>query len=239
MNEVKRGFVPTDSEDFSTESINILHTAGEDVYFLLNRDYPLKNAVTFVGNRYQLSERQRTALARIISPEKSIISRKEKELSEKELSGQTVYIDGFNIIITLETAFSGSVLFRCMDGTIRDLAGLRGSYRLIDKTDMALQALADALTELSIEKAVFYLDKPVSNSGRLKKKILDSMNDRPFETEAFTENAVDPILENMENVITADAIILDRCSSWFNINDYILKNTDYFQCIDIFRNRRQ
>lgn len=236
MNEVKRGFVSTDSEDFSMEMLMTLRTAGEDVYFLLNRDYPIKNAITFVGNRYQLSERQRTALARIISPEKSIISRKERELSANKLSGQTVYIDGFNIIITLETAFSGSVLFRCMDGTIRDLAGLRGSYRLIDKTDMALQALADALTELSIEKAVFYLDKPVSNSGRLKKKILDSMTGRPFETEAYTENAVDPILENKENVITADAIILDRCDSWFNINNYIIKNNDYCQCIDIFRN---
>ncbi|MDE6539560.1 MAG: DUF434 domain-containing protein [Ruminococcus sp.] len=236
MNEVKRGFVSTDSEDFSMERLMTLRMAGEDVYFLLNRDYPIKNAITFVGNRYQLSERQRTALARIISPEKSIISRKERELSANKLSGQTVYIDGFNIIITLETAFSGSVLFRCMDGTIRDLAGLRGSYRLIDKTDMALQALADALTELSIEKAVFYLDKPVSNSGRLKKKILDSMTGRPFETEAYTENAVDPILENKENVITADAIILDRCGSWFNINDYILKNNDCCQCIRIFGN---
>lgn len=233
MNEVKRGFVPTDSEDFSAESVSILRTAGEDIYFLLNRDYPIKNAITFVGNRYQLSERQRTALARIVSPEKSINARKERELSSGELSGKTVYIDGFNIIITLETAFSGSVLFRCMDGTIRDLAGLRGSYRLIDKTDTALEALGDALAELGIAKAIFYLDKPVSNSGRLKKKILDSMTGRPFETEALTENAVDPVLEKMENVITADAIILDRCGSWFNINDYILKNNDYCQYIEI------
>lgn len=238
MTEVKRGFVPTDSEDFSTESINTLHTAGEDVYFLLNRDYPIKNAITFVGNRYQLSERQRTALSRVVSPEKSIVSRRERELSAGELSGKTVHIDGFNIIITLETAFSGSTLFRCMDNTIRDLAGLRGSYRLIDKTDIALEVLADALTELDIYKAVFYLDKPVSNSGRLKKKILDSMAERSFMTEVYTENAVDPILENLENVITADAIILDRCGSWFNINDYILKNNDCFQCIDICRNRR-
>lgn len=235
MNEVKRGFVPTDSRDFGMESLEKLRRAGEEVYFLLNRDYPVKNAVTFVGNHYQLSERQRTALSRIVSPEVSIQSRKSRELSRNALSGQTVYIDGFNIIITLETAFSGSTLFRCMDGTVRDLAGLRGSYRLIDKTDTALQSLADALTKLKIKKAVFYLDKPVSNSGRLKQKILDTMSGKDFETEAFSENAVDPILEKKSHVITADAIILDRCRSWYNLTDYILKKTDS-RFIDIFGN---
>lgn len=233
MNEVKRGFVSTDSRNFGNENLEKLRRAGEEIYFLLNRDYPIKNVITFVGNHYQLSERQRTALSRIISPEKSIISRKEKELND--ISGQTVYIDGFNVIITLETAFSDSTLFRCMDGTIRDLAGLRGSYRLIDKTDIALQSLADTLENLKIQKAVFYLDAPVSNSGRLKQKILDIMSDRPFETEAFTENAVDPILEKKSHVITADAIILDRCESWYNITDYILKKTGC-KFIDIFRN---
>lgn len=44
-----------------------------------------------------------------------------------------VYIDCFNTVISLEIAFSDSTLLLCMDGTIRDLAGLRGTYRLIDK----------------------------------------------------------------------------------------------------------
>lgn len=235
MSEVKRGFVSTDSKDFGTENLEKLRRAGEEIYFLLNREYPIKNVITFVGNHYQLSERQRTALSRVVSPEISIQSRRCRELSDSDISGQTVYIDGFNIIITLETAFSDSTLFRCMDGTIRDLAGLRGSYRIIDKTDFALQALADAFTELEIKKAVFYLDKPVSNSGRLKKKILDTMSGRPFETEAYTEDAVDPILEKKGYVITADAIILDRCESWYNLTDYVLKKM-HIKFIDIFRN---
>ena len=237
MNETKRGFVSTDSSDFGTESLEKLRRAGEEVYFLISRNYPIRNVITFVGNHYQLSERQRTALSRIVSPELNIRSRKCRELSDSDISGQTVYIDGFNIIITLETAFSGSVLFRCMDGTIRDLAGLRGSYRLIDKTDTALQAIADALENLKAEKAVFYLDKPVSNSGRLKQKIIEAMSGRPFVTEAYTENAVDPILEKKSNVITADAIILDRCENWYNLTEYILKTkqkSEFSEPVSIF-----
>lgn len=61
------------------------------------------------------------------------------------------------------------------------------------------------------------------------------MSDRPFATEAFTENAVDPILEKKSHVITADAIILDKCESWYNLTDYILKKTGC-KFIDIFGN---
>ena len=53
-----------------------------------------------------------------------------------------------------------------MDGTARDLCGLHGSYRLIDKTDLVLALLFDALARLAPERAVFVLDAPVSNSGR-------------------------------------------------------------------------
>ena len=47
------------------------------------------------------------------------------------ISGNEVNIDGFNIIITLEVLLCDSILFSCMDGTIRDLAALRGTYRII------------------------------------------------------------------------------------------------------------
>lgn len=220
---VRRGFVPTDEREFGAKNIDKLRRAAEEVYFLMNRGYPAKNATTFVGNHYQLSERQRLALARVISPENSIAARISKQLSNEDIRGKTLYIDGFNTIITLETAFSGSVLFKCMDGTVRDLAGLRGSYSLIDKTDMAVRALADAFSELGIEKAVFYLDAPVSNSGRLRNRILEIMEGMPFDTEAYVENGVDPILEKKCFVVTSDAIILDKCGSWYDLTNYVIK----------------
>ena len=74
--------------------------------------------------------------------------------------GKEVHIDGFNIIITLEIALSGSTLLKCMDGTIRDLAGLRGTYRIIGKTHEAIRLLLCRLKELEAERAVFYLDSP-------------------------------------------------------------------------------
>lgn len=223
--QVKRGFVPTDAGDFGTaENLEKLRKSAEEVYFLVNRGYAMKNAVTFVGNHHLLSERQRTALARSVSPEENIKIRKNKKLSDSDVAGKTLYIDGFNTVITLEIAYSDSMLFRCMDGTIRDIAGLRGTYRLIDKTDMAVNAIAETLTNLNVEKAVFYLDAPVSNSGRLKQKILEIMQGKSFETEVYVENSVDSILESKSCVVTADALILDRCGSWYNLTDTIIRN---------------
>ena len=217
----KRGFMPTDERDFSEKMLPKLRKAAEEVYFLLNRGYPVTSTTRFIGDHYQLSERQRLALARTVSPEESIRSRKSREITD--IAGETLYIDGFNVIIGLEIAYSESMLFRCMDGTVRDLAGLHGTYRLIPQTDLAIQALLVSLGELHVEKAVIFLDQPISNSGRLKQRILEFAEPIPFELEVEIENPVDAILKTKLLVASADAIILDECSQWFNLVRYVVE----------------
>lgn len=230
--QAKRGFMPTDERDFGEKSLPKLRKAAEEVYYLLCRGYPVTNTTRFIGNHYQLSERQRLALARTISPADSIRSRKNREVSD--ISGETIYIDGFNVIIGLEIAFSDSMLFKCMDGTIRDLAGLHGTYRLIPQTDFAIQALLQALDELQIQKAIIYLDKPVSNSGRLKQRIYEFAESISFELDVQIENPVDALLKTKPLIASSDAIILDKCSNWFNLVKYII-NTKIgnFNYVDI------
>lgn len=218
--QAKRGFMPTDERDFGEKSLPKLRKAAEEVYYLLCRGYPVTNTTRFIGNHYQLSERQRLALARTISPADSISSRKNREVSD--ISGKTIYIDGFNVIIGLEIAFSDSMLFKCMDGTIRDLAGLHGTYRLIPQTDFAIQALLQTLDKLQIQKAVIYLDKPVSNSGRLKQRIYEFAESISFELDVQIENPVDALLKTKPLIASSDAIILDKCSNWFNLVKYII-----------------
>ncbi|MBQ2803978.1 MAG: DUF434 domain-containing protein [Lachnospiraceae bacterium] len=238
---VQRGYAPSDEKEFKKEGLNKLYEAGRDLYYLLNRGYYMKGASVFVGNHYMLSERQRLALVRGISTKEHILLRKEKEIKastrnslEKDcgqekilqtgLKGKTVHIDGFNTIITLEVAFSGSTLLKCKDGTIRDLAGLRGTYRLIDKTDMAISSIGEILEEEQVKKAIFYLDAPVSNSGRLKERVRELLEPFAFEVEFEVINDVDRILHTKECVISGDAIILDHCESWFNLVRTVMEN---------------
>ncbi|WP_238881604.1 DUF434 domain-containing protein [Clostridium sp. YIM B02551] len=222
-NIVRRGFSPKDNEEFGYESIEKLHKAAKDLYYLLNHGYNIKGASTFIGNHYLLSERQRLALVRAISSEKSVKIRKDKEVLGS-LEGSTVHIDGFNTIITLEVLLSESLVLRCLDGTIRDLAGLRGTYRLIDKTDVAINLVGNIISKNKIAEANFYLDAPVSNSGRLKERILELLKVYNFKVNVQNINDVDKTLEVLPNVITSDAIILDKCKSWINLNREIIEN---------------
>ena len=219
----RRGYVPTDEKEFKNENINKLYEASEDLLYLLNRGYKIKGASTFIGNHYLLSERQRLALVRGISIYDDVIKRKSKEIIN--LSNiEEVHIDGFNTIITLEVALSNSLIIKSMDETIRDLAGLRGTYSVIDKTEVAIKLIGEFLLEHKIKKAIFYLDKPVSNSGRLKMKILEMLEGLEFQIEVWNIDNVDSVLKSKENVVSSDAIILDSCISWINLNMYIIKD---------------
>ena len=223
---VKRGYSPKDPKEFGSESIKTLHKAGKDLQYLLNQGYPIKGASVFVGNHYLLSERQRLAVVRGVSSDENIKIRNAKEIKNIP-SGSTVNIDGFNTIITLEVALSDSLLLKCMDGTIRDLAALRGTYRLIDKTDEAIMLIGKMLEKNKTAKAVFYLDAPVSNSGRLKQRIEELLKEFSFEVQVEVIHNVDAVLEKLDYVITSDAIILNKCTSWINLNRKIMEEYSY------------
>lgn len=121
MKTVKRGYVPEDEKFFSPDSMVKLGKAARDIKYLTDSGYNIKNVSVFVGNHYNLTERQRLALVRSVSSDKQLSARENSRIKYLE-ENSTIYIDGFNTIITLEVAFSGSPLFECMDGTIRDRA---------------------------------------------------------------------------------------------------------------------
>jgi len=215
--DAKRGFVPEDERNFSSEALQLMRTASRHVRYLINEDYDLKSASTFVGNHYLLSERQRLAIMRSVATDEQISMRKSKQVHAEELAGKEVWIDGFNTIITLEVILSDSIFFSCMDGTLRDLAALRGTYRLIPETDGAVKLMFDVLEKAKIQTVMILLDEPVSNSGRLKAKIADIAENYPFELDIRIQKDVDRELYNREMVVTSDSIILDHCASWVNL----------------------
>ena len=86
----KRGYVPDDDRNFSTESLELLKTASRHVLFLINEGYDLKQSITFVGNHYLLSERQRLAIMRSVATKEQLEKRKKSQLLIHQLSDRTV-----------------------------------------------------------------------------------------------------------------------------------------------------
>ena len=221
MEVVRRGYVPKDTVEFGPRAIEKLSAAAQELVFLMERGYDTKSASTFVGNHHLLSERQRLALARIVSTPSAVQARKQKELLQVP---DSLVLDGFNMIITLEVALSGSLLLEGMDGTLRDLAGLRGTYRIVDKTVQAVELLFTRLETLGVQRALFYLDQQVSNSGRLRALLLEQAENRSVKVQVELHPSVDGLLSRMERVVTADAIILDKCGNWYNLNRTLIES---------------
>lgn len=227
---VKRGFVSSDKTEFNNTNIALLKKAQKDICFLLNRGYKIDKTIEFIGNHFLFSARQRLALKRSLCSYDDVKKRENNRIING-YENNTIHIDGLNVIITLEVALSNSTLIRGMDGTIRDLAGLRGTYKLIDKTDIAINLIGLKLNKMKPRKVIFYLDSPVSNTGRLKQKILEILSIYNFDLEVNLVLNADVILNKLSYVITSDGIILNTCDSWINLVYEImneeLPNTSY------------
>lgn len=222
MKVVRRGYLENYEKLFKGKGLEKLKEASKDVLFLLNRGYKIKTASCFVQQHYMLEEASRLAIARSLAKDEDVLKRKEKMLSKEDCKGKEVFIDGFNAIIPMESLLSNSPLFECMDGSIRDMANLKGSYHIIDKTAPAIHLILKKLDELEIKKANIFIDEPVSNSGRLKTLIREIAKDYKVEVEVTLLFAVDKELYNKECVISGDCVILDNCISWIPLYKWIV-----------------
>lgn len=223
MKTVRRGYLPEYEVLFRNKSIQILREAVLDALFLLNRGHSLKRATHIVMEHYQLSDMQRIALTRGLCSDEEIVRRRENMLNRSQTAGQTVYLDGFNAIILMESVVSESPIFRCMDGAIRDLANLKGSYHIIDKTEPAIHLILSELDYLGVSKAIVNIDSPVSNSRNLKVLLRTLAESYRVEVEVELINACDVSFYDRECVITGDGIVIDHAQSWIPLYSWIVE----------------
>jgi len=219
-----RGAHPEDRKLFSDHQLPALRTAVRELSWLLTREYSMKGAVKLVGDRHALTDRQRLALSRAACSDQSKAQRAGSQVEIEELEGADLIIDGFNLIITIEAALGGGVLFRCGDDCIRDLSSVHGSYRSVDETEVAVQLIGESLAALKAKSAGWLLDRPVSNSGRLAKLIRDcaAQNAWPWTVET-SFNPDREIISSRRIVISSDGPLLDRANRWTNFNRYLIK----------------
>jgi len=209
-----RGPHPEDHRLFHADRVADLQKAVADFSLLLSKEYATPSALKLVGDHFNLTERQRTAIQRASCSDQVLINRKKTEIPLSTMPNQSLLIDGYNILTTLETALSGGPIFACRDGCFRDMASIHGTYRKVEETIPALNLLEDFLGNLNYGPVAILLDSPVSNSGRLK-AVIESVN--PNWKVNLVPNP-DPILAASDQiVVTADSVILDAARRWLNL----------------------
>ena len=218
-----RGPHPEDAGLFAAEIHTRLSRAVDDLCWLLSRGYAPDSSLKLVGDRHGLVARQRVAVARCSCSDADGDRRGKHEVAGQALHNQALKLDGYNVLTTIEAALSGGVILSARDGAYRDMAGMHGTYRKVAETLPALELLGAQLAEWKTAECIWYLDRPVSNSGRLK-SLMDELASKkgwPWRVE-LAANPDALLAESSEVVTTADSVILDRCRSWCNLARVII-----------------
>ena len=219
-----RGPHPKDEKDFREDQFKKLTRATDDLCFLRSRGYAHKASLELVGNRYKLRERQRKALQRCVASDQEIEDRFAKQIAPSDMAGETLWIDGYNVLLTIEAALSGGLLLRARDGLTRDLAALSRHYRKVGVTQPALEAIGRSLEALGVTHTRWLLDRPISNSARLANLIrkVGEQNGWSFVAE-LVANPDRQLIDTHHIVATADSGILDRCRRFFNLARHVVE----------------
>lgn len=186
-----------------------------DLSWLRTRGYAERSAIKLVGDRYQLRQRQRVAVGRCACTDGAKAARATRQLHAADVAGQMLIIDGLNVVTTIEVALAGGVLLVGRDGCLRDMASFHGSYRLVQETERAVQILVGLVASMGPGEAVMYIDRPVSNSGRLAELVRREAASQRSNLRALTSERVDETLKHSAAIVaTADSAVLDACKRW-------------------------
>ena len=220
-----RGAHPADPELFDLDQLTKLRRAVTELSWLLSRGYNLSSSLKLVGDRHGLRERQRLAVCRSSCSDQDKQRRKDHRISVEQIRKQTVIVDGFNLMITVEAALSRGPLLIGVDGCIRDLSSVHGSYRSVEETDRAISLIGETFQVLGASSVLWLLDRPVSNSGRLASKIaaLAAQRDWPWQVEVVF-NPDSMIASSPAVAITSDSAVLDRVERWADLKSYLLEH---------------
>jgi hypothetical protein len=213
-----RGPDPEDVRLFAPRCWPALRQATADLRWLLNHGYALHSAVELVGNRHRLTARQRLAVSRSVCSDEHCQRRRQHEVTPAQLRDQELWLDGFNVLTGIEAALAGGVILLGCDGCCRDLASVYARHHEVQETAPALRLLGTTLDGWGVRRCQWWLDRPVSNSGRLQRRMLDlaAANGWDWGVElVFNPDKV--LAEASEVIATADNVILDRCNRWINL----------------------
>lgn len=226
-----RGKHPEDERLFAPQQLDALRWAVHDHGWLLGRGYAPDAALKLVGDRYQLTARQRTAVFRSSCSESARVSRRQRQQGSPFQTDEPIGIDGYNLLITIESALAGGLILIGADGCYRDLASVHGTYRKVEETMPAVTIIFEHLAAWDIRRVDWYLDRPVSNSGRLKAAIADHI-ERSSPDGAPAARCNIELLDDPDRrlaayegiVVTTDSAVLDRCPRWLNLAAEIVKS---------------
>jgi hypothetical protein len=204
-----------------------------DLLYLLEKGYPKKSALELVGNRHRLSGDGRMILYRGVFTRGECEGRIRKMADLKTSPSDTCVIDGYNVFITIESYLRGRLIFRALDGLIRDISGVYGNYTFGRRTEQAMALLIPCLQGAlsKVGRFFIYLDEPVSRSGEFARFLRSACSAAGIPAMVEVVRSPDEVIAERHGrdlVATSDTVLLDRVEHCTDIPDAVLDRGTLF-----------
>ena len=198
--------------------------AVSEIHYLLERGYPKKSAITYVCNHHQLDLEFRHIFTRILYPQSTITSRKAKTMGCGDIENNEVWIDGYNILIGVESAIRGDPVYLCDDGFLRDTRGVFGKFHSSHETEQALHEILSMLALHNPKRIQIVFDSQISKSGEMSGHVDKKMKDMGILGCVRTSEQADFDLKKSNRMVaTSDGGIIDAVEHVVNLQACILE----------------
>jgi hypothetical protein len=218
-------------------SIGEICNAVIDYKYLLNRGYSVKSSIQIVTARYQLNKLQYAVLYRCIHPDSEAYSIRGKIVSVENVEEAYLLIDGYNVLITVDSGVMGEPVFIGDDMLLRDI---RKSYRKFKYDHESHGKLIDLIlkyvVELKPRHVSIILDEQISYSGELASAFRDRIKEYNILGDAYTAKKTDTLLSEAVGdtvVASSDIVVVRKASRIFDLARYIIEKEKPESIVDI------
>ena len=208
--------------------------AADDLRYLLSRGYNREGAVSFVGDKHQLDRTERLVLYRAVYDSKTAEDHCQKKLQIDAVADKVLGVDGYNVIITVESMLMDKLLIICDDGFVRDVSAVHGSHKPTGVTEDALKTILSFLREYRPLRVGFFYDSQVSHSGELASVTRHLLKDHAIsgKTEAV-KKADTSALKYGEIVASSDAVLIEKAKKLVDLAGELAKRSAQARIVNL------
>jgi len=202
--------------------LGIDERAAEDLRYLLSRGYGRISAVKFVGDKYKLDKPQRLLLYRGVYAPEGAAAHLKKLIGSDGIRQKKLSVDGFNVLLTVNSELKGIPNYLCDDGLVRDVSEIH-SAATKENLSKPLDLTISALRDLEAGRVYFVFDRLISRSGELSKQVSEEMRVNSIAGESLTAESADfEVLRRGEIAASSDSIIIDKADRVFDLAAYVI-----------------
>lgn len=215
--------------------------SAHDLIWLLDRGYPKKPAIEIVGNKYRMNHQERMILYRGIFDTEGAFRRKKKLIDPFVSPPERLLVDCYNVLLTNFSYLKGMLIFKALDGYVRDISEVFGSVKITRIIRHSIDTLVSFIRDLSKKTEVCILiDKPKKGHGDSRKLLsyIEEKTQNSKQTIAVRMvKSVDREIKNHIDlhtvVATSDTEIIEIAHKAIDIPEHIITNVFRREILDL------